>query len=170
MVGRRSSVTHTPSLSATRHGIGATRNDSSRTPHRRPSLGAWCLLAGSLIGCGKDATGPVPTPRADASWFTLAIASQLDFAGRLPGTRPLAGQATGIDVDDAIRFSKAIIKDFGPALSDIFSDDAGIPVDGANLRQCDRVDFVESAYGLFAPERSNLNTRSHDVGQSQYRT
>jgi len=130
-------------------------------PHWRPSLGAWCLLAGSLIGCGKDATGPVPTPRADASWFTLAIASQLDFAGRLPGTRPLAGQATGIDADDAIRFSNAIIKDFGSVLSDIFSDDAGIPVDGDNLRQCDRVDCVESAYEPFAPERTQFFRNVH---------
>jgi len=79
----------------------------------------------------------------------------------LPGTRPLAGQATGIGADDAIRISNAIMKDLGPVLSQFFSDDAGIAVDGANLRQCDRVDFIESAYGAFAPERTQFFRNVH---------
>ena len=163
-VGRRWRVTTTSDISNRRHIMAMAQEGVIRcltTPNWRVPRGTWCLLAGSLIGCGNDATGPVVRPRADASWFTPAIASQLDFTGRLPGTRPLGGQATGIDADDAIRFSNGVMKDLGPILSPFFSDDAGIPVDGANLRQCGRVDFIESAYGAFAPERTQFFRNVH---------
>lgn len=136
-------------------------NHDRHAQRARTPVAAWCLLAGTLLGCQADATGPVPYSSASASWFTPAVASQLDRTGRLPGTRPIGTQATGMSATDAIRFANAVIKDFGAGLSDFFSDDAGIAVDGATLRQCDRVDFVESAYEPFAPERTQFVRNVH---------
>ena len=113
---------------------------------------AYLALSGS--GCSDNPTGPSRPPMAKAEWFTADVAARLGIDGRLPGARPAVGEATSVSVDDARRFAFAFVAAYGEAYSESWSIQAGTQVDGTKLRQCDRIDYIESAYDDYPPERT----------------
>lgn len=111
-------------------------------------------VALSASGCSGNPTEPGGRSVAKAEWFTPDIAATLGLDGRLPGARPAVGESTAINVDDARRFALAFVKAYGEAYSDSWSMEAGIRVDGTKLGPCDRIDYIESAYADYPPERT----------------
>jgi hypothetical protein len=100
-----------------------------------------------LFGCVDSGKTPVgQSTFVDKDWLTAAVAAQLDASGRFPSVVPAADDAPALSKQRAAALADAFLKTFGSSGSIIWSEDAGVTVDGTKARQCDRLDFVESAY------------------------
>lgn len=124
---------------------GATKMRTAPVSSYTLVLSAVTFLG--LFGCVDSDQTPVGQATVlDKDWLTASVAAQLDASGRFPGVVPTADSAPALAKQRAAALADAYLKTFGASSSVIWSVDAGITVDGANLRQCDRIDFVESAY------------------------
>ena len=133
---------------------------NQETWRRRKSLPQFALLSIcavllTVFAC-KDQTGLTSTfTSVDKEWVTPSIAAQLDLDHRFPGTRPDIGSLPAVSLDAARTLANAWIYTVGFVSASIWSDDAGVTVAAAKLVQCNRIDYVESAYEEIAATRSH---------------
>ena len=117
----------------------------------RPVL-RYCHLLSSmtffaLVGCTDSGKMSISDATVlDKNWLTASVLAQLDPSGRFPSTAPATDNTPAVSLLRAKALADAFVHTFGSSSSMIWSQDAGVPVEGGSLRQCDRVDFVESAY------------------------
>lgn len=128
---------------------------------RRASLARSAPLAVgvvllSLSAC-RDESGVQNTfASVETDWVTPAIAAQLDLDHRFPGTRPDIASLPAVSLDVARTLATAWVKTVGVVSASIWSDDAGVMVVSAKLVQCNRIDYVESAYEEIPATRSRF--------------
>jgi hypothetical protein len=106
------------------------------------------------VAACKDQTGPQKTfTTIEDAWVTPSIAAQLDL-GLFPGNRPEIASPREVSLDAARTLANAWVKTVGVVSASIWSDDAGVTVLPAQLVQCNRIDYVESAYEEIPATRS----------------
>ena len=125
----------------------------------------FALLA--LVCCiGCSDAGPVDpgTRAAEREWFLPSLASQLDAAGRLPGTRPKQQTDSEISPERAEELAARYFATFGQATEPWFAFFAGRHIRAAELKRCRRIDFIEHPYESL-PDDASAYFRAYNGSQ-----
>lgn len=129
--------------------VKSVHSGSERSLGSSKLIGRLCV---SILCLGSCAEGDLVLPRqsvAEASWFTPQVATLLDREGRLPAGSPLPTDSVSISVADASLYAQAYLTQFATDLEAYLSRDAGFRVRVAELTQCNRTEFISSAYSFF---------------------
>lgn len=127
----------------------------------------WRLILTLLLCCGACVDNDPLSPErvaAERSWFLPNIASELDAAGRLPGTRPKHQRESEISAQQAVELADRFFVAFGPLSEDVWAIDARRPIRALDLTRCRRVDFIEHPYEAMPTDASEY-FRAHNGSQ-----